>query len=96
MPIKNKELYKTYMNEYMKNRWEKRRIKAVIYLGGKCVRCGELEDLDFDHIIPVTKIMTIARASARSEIFFWAEVDKCQLLCKPCHLIKTEEDLMIR
>ncbi|QZE11514.1 hypothetical protein SEA_JADA_173 [Streptomyces phage Jada] len=36
--------------------------------------------------------MTIARASSRSESFFWEEVSKCQLLCKPCHIDKTAED----
>lgn len=93
MPIKDKDAYKAYMNEYMKKRWERRRVAAVDYLGGECARCGELEELDFDHIDPLTKIMSIARASSRSEKFFWEEVDKCQLLCKPCHLEKTAEDL---
>jgi hypothetical protein len=36
--------------------------------------------------------MTVARASSRSEDFFWNEVSKCQLLCHPCHLEKTAED----
>lgn len=81
------------MNEYMKKRWERRRAEAVDYLGGECARCGDSEELDFDHIDPLTKIMSIARASSRSETFFWEEVEKCQLLCKPCHLEKTAEDL---
>jgi 5-methylcytosine-specific restriction endonuclease McrA len=88
--------YKNYnvsMNDYMKRRWEKRRAAAVEHLGGCCARCGEADNLDFDHIDPTTKIMTIARASSRKEEFFWEEVNKCQLLCKPCHLVKTAEDL---
>lgn len=90
MPYKD---YNNKMNQYMKKRWERRRKAAVEYLGSKCKRCGETEELDFDHINPLTKIMSIARASSRSEKFFWEEVDKCQLLCKPCHLEKTAEDL---
>jgi hypothetical protein len=89
MPYKD---YNNKMNEYMKARWEKRRALAIAYLGGSCAVCGEVEGLDFDHIDPTTKIMSIARASSRSEKFFWEEVDKCQLLCKPHHVIKTAED----
>jgi hypothetical protein len=87
--------YKNYnedMNKYMKSRWEKRRIAAIEKLGGVCVRCGIDKFLEFDHIDRTTKIMTVARASSRSEDFFWNEVSKCQLLCHPCHLEKTAED----
>lgn len=87
--------YKNYnqdMNSYMKRRWETRKAKAVELLGGKCSRCDSTEDLEFDHIDPLTKIMTVARASSRSEDFFWAEVKKCQLLCEGHHLIKSGED----
>jgi 5-methylcytosine-specific restriction endonuclease McrA len=87
--------YNNKMNEYMKKRWEIRRKIAVGYLGGHCARCEEVDALDFDHIDPTTKIMSIARASSRSEDFFWTEVDKCQLLCKPCHLEKTAKDLRL-
>ncbi|QZE11288.1 HNH endonuclease [Streptomyces phage Forrest] len=89
MPYKD---YNASMNAYMKARWERRRALAVEKLGGMCARCGSLESLDFDHIDPQTKTMTIARASSRSESFFWEEVSKCQLLCKPCHIDKTAED----
>lgn len=84
--------YNASINAYMKNRWEKRRAKAVEFLGGCCKRCGSTESLDFDHIDPKTKVMTIARASSRREEFFWEEVRKCQLLCKLCHIDKTAED----
>jgi hypothetical protein len=88
--------YKNYnedMNTYMKQRWTKRRAAAVEFLGGECKGCGWKEELDFDHIDPATKVMAIARASSRSETFFWTEVKKCQLLCKPCHLEKSAADL---
>lgn len=84
--------YKNYnqdMNTYMKERWRKRRLAAIEYLGGECVHCGATESLEFDHIEPKTKTMSIARASSLSEIRFWAEVRKCQLLCTDCHKQKT-------
>jgi 5-methylcytosine-specific restriction endonuclease McrA len=88
--------YKDYnksMNKYMKQRWEARRQSAIDYLGGKCIRCNSTDFLEFDHIEPSTKIMTIAKASSRNEKMFWEEVNKCQLLCVPCHLEKSAEDI---
>lgn len=86
--------YNKQMNLYMKQRWEKRRAAALEFLGGKCVECDSTEDLHFDHIDPKTKVMTIARASSRSEDFFWTEVKKCQLLCVGHHHIKTGQDYL--
>ena len=77
------------MNEYMKERWRKRRVEAELFLGGKCVICGVSEDLEFDHINPATKLYTIAKASSFSEKRFWEEVKKCQLLCKEHHYEKS-------
>jgi 5-methylcytosine-specific restriction endonuclease McrA len=85
--------YNERMNKYMKERWSKRRLQAVEFLGGCCKQCGSTESLEFDHVDPSTKIMTIARASARSETFFWEEVKKCQLLCTDCHKQKTSIDI---
>lgn len=80
------------MNQYMKDRWQKRREKAIEYLGGKCVVCGTTTALEFDHIDPKTKIITIARASSFSEERFWEEVNKCQLLCYTHHKQKTNTE----
>ena len=91
MPYKD---YNNKMNDYMKRRWEERRALAVEFLGGKCSVCETEENLQFDHINPEEKTMTIAKASSRSEEFFWAEVRKCQLLCEPHHKIKTAQDYL--
>lgn len=90
--MRNKENYRQYLNTYMKKRWNKRRQLAITFLGGICVVCGADKNLEFDHIDPSTKVMTVARASSRSEDFFWNEVKKCQLLCNRCHKEKTRSD----
>jgi 5-methylcytosine-specific restriction endonuclease McrA len=80
------------MNAYMKERWRKRRLSAIEFLGGHCVDCGTEDGLEFDHIDPKTKVCSIAKASSFSELRFWAEVEKCQLLCTPCHLEKSRSN----
>ena len=82
-----------YMNNYMKERYLKRRLKAIERLGGKCINCESKENLQFDHIDPLTKVASIAKMSSMSEEKFWLEVDKCQLLCLRCHQSKTLLDL---
>lgn len=77
------------MAAYMKARYEQRRASAVAALGGHCARCPETDDLQFDHIDPSTKTMTIAKMWSASETRFQAELRKCQLLCVPHHLEKT-------
>ena len=62
-------------------------------LGGKCVRCGSIENLEFDHIIKETKSFTIGSSLTRFSIEeLILEADKCQLLCRPCHIEKSHEE----
>lgn len=74
-----------YMNDYMKRRYNQRRKDAIIYLGGVCVGCGSENSLHFHHKDQSTKSFTIARGSSFSDERFWAEIDKCVLLCADCH-----------
>lgn len=63
---------------------------AVEYLGGRCVKCGTIEKLEFDHINPITKSFTITKFLTQKpweEVL--AELRKCQLLCENCHKEKT-------
>ena len=63
------------------------------HLGGKCVRCGATERLEFDHIIKDTKSYTIGSSLTCFTIEeLIEEANKCQLLCRPCHIIKTKEE----
>lgn len=50
VPKKNEdpEAYKAYleyMNKHMKEKWIKRRLKAIEYLGSVCVVCGTTDNL---------------------------------------------------
>jgi len=94
--MQNKHLYNAYMNNYMKQRWKTRRKRAIQYLGGCCVKCGRTNKLQFDHIDPRSKTCTIAKASSFSNKRFLQEVEKCQLLCKKHHKLKTFKELHLR
>lgn len=63
-------------------------------LGGCCVNCGSIDNLEIDHIDPSTKKFYISKVWARvTKIELDEELTKCQILCKSCHLYKTSEDL---
>jgi 5-methylcytosine-specific restriction endonuclease McrA len=68
---------------------KKRRQKIKDYLGGKCVGCGTTENLQFDHIDKRDRSFKIANHVCMAWDKLTAEADKCQLLCKECHQVKT-------
>lgn len=80
------------MKKYMLNRYHKRRLEAVIFLGGKCFNCGSIENLELDHKESKKKSLSIGRSWNVNYVKFWLEIKKCQLLCKNCHIIKTRTD----
>lgn len=59
------------------------------HLGGKCVGCGVTENLQFDHIDRTQKSFSISENRDKSYDVLLEEAEKCQLLCKDCHRIKT-------
>ena len=61
-------------------------------LGNKCAKCGGTDRLEFDHIDPKSKSFCIGVRLDYSLKKLKLEADKCQLLCKPCHIIKTKID----
>ncbi len=82
-----------YKRQLSRAKRKENKAKALEYLGGKCVGCGETENLEFDHIDPYSKTKKVTRdfgtASWKS---LKEELDKCQLLCKDCHREKTIEE----
>tara|TARA_B100001059_G_scaffold228954_1_gene260779 strand:+ start:102 stop:1097 length:996 start_codon:yes stop_codon:yes gene_type:complete len=89
----NYEKHKEKLVEDQKRIRKERRQYLEEYLGGKCVRCGATEKLDFDHIIPANKSYTIgSNITCFSIEELILEVDKCQLLCRPCHIQKGIEN----
>ncbi len=77
----------------MRIRRKKNKQYAIQQLGGKCIKCGEKEDLQFDHKDRKIKKQSIANMLAHSIEKLNKELEKCQLLCEPCHRIKTFQEL---
>ena len=61
--------------------------------GDKCVKCGSIENLHFDHIDPSTKYKSIAEMAPNNGFDrCYREALKCQLLCSTCHKKKSIEN----
>lgn len=86
------------MNEdkrkYFRDYYNKRKAYYLNILGGKCIKCGSTEDLQFDHIQPRERdrknCITSLLKSSNEKIL--KELEKCQVLCKGCHLIKSTQE----
>lgn len=72
--------------EYWKKLYLTKKEQVIRILGGKCVKCGSTENLEFDHINPIEKNFTI---TTRIRQNISEEIKKCQLLCRSCHRDKT-------
>lgn len=65
---------------------------------GQCQECGlkcdpkQLYKFHFDHIDPRTKIARVASMTCRKLEVIKAEIEKCQLLCQPCHHARTKKE----
>jgi len=90
--VTKRERYNAYMREYMNKRYHARRAWALAYLGGKCVCCEMVDDLEVDHIDPSTKSCGPFNDASLAWDRFVAELDKCQLLCRACHLEKSRAE----
>lgn len=87
--LMDKEEKKEYMREYMLNRYYETRKFCINKLGGKCVHCGSIENLEIDHIEPKLKLYEAHYFHSISAKKLIIELAKCQILCKICHLKKT-------
>ncbi len=84
----NNEKVREQKREYSKKRKE----LCLEYLGGKCVVCGTTHNLQFDHIKREGKKYEISTKLTNKWDNLKEELDKCQLLCAPCHLEKTAKE----
>jgi hypothetical protein len=78
------EMMAAKMSEY---RDKKDRI--LEYLGGNCVKCGSFDNLEVDHIDHKTKEFNVMKNWGWAWERLLPEIQKCQLLCKTCHLEKS-------
>lgn len=83
----------SYMKIYMLARYHKKMSEVKNKLGGKCIKCNSIENLQLDHVNPETKNFTVAKLWNSKKEVFDLEISKCQLLCKKCHEEKTLLDL---
>lgn len=90
----NKELYyKEYSSRKKvqdRKRRQEHRNKAIEYLGGKCKDCGNTDNrvLVFDHITD-DKECNVPTLFGKKWERIKKELDKCELVCANCHLIRT-------
>ncbi len=89
---KYKELNREKIREQRRGYRDKRKSYCIEYLGGKCVKCGTTHNLQFDHIKREGKKYEITRRLSNNLNNLKEELDKCQLLCAPCHLDKTAKE----
>jgi len=88
-----REKYNEYMRCYMQKRQITRRLELIAELGGKCLKCGSTNSLEFDHIDSATKRFDIGTYLNRYSMDkLRVELAKCQLLCSECHRLKTMAD----
>jgi hypothetical protein len=78
-----------YHRQYNIRRYHRLRAEYIEKLGGCCIDCGTVENLEFDHPDPRTKEFSIGRMLNVSKAKRDAEVAKCVLRCKPCHTEKS-------
>lgn len=83
--------------EYQREKYNSRKEKYISILGGQCIVCESISDLEFDHIDPTTKEYNITTLLSKySDDIIKKELDKCQLLCKECHRKKSIKEAKSR
>ena len=75
---------------------QRNKLKAVQYLGGKCLDCGidDVRVLEFDHAKnPRNGKLTVSSYLQGSWRRLQLHVDECELVCANCHAIRTANRL---
>lgn len=86
MPYKMREDKQAHERKY----WKERRERAIEMKGGKCVKCESELFLNFDHKDPSTKKSHIKWNWSWERIL--VELEKCQLLCETCNIVKAKKN----
>lgn len=86
---KCRDKYRNYQKQYQKNYYRRKRDEAISALGGVCSQCGSRENLEFDHIKHTSKEASVSKIIKCGDERLSAELSKCQVLCKECHLNKS-------
>lgn len=81
-----------YMREYMRNRYHQKRQNMIDELGGKCVVCGDVNNLHIDHIDSSKKTFRASDIHSINDKKLNEEKKNFQLLCEKCHKEKTKRD----
>jgi len=79
-----KSSYNTKIRRFLLKR------EAVKLKGGICIRCGwsgNIAAFHFHHRDPSQKEFGLSSAITTNWEKYWAEVEKCDLLCANCHMI---------
>ena len=89
---KTKNTYQSHckncFNQYTKQRWKDRKLKAIQYKGGKCSSCGYnkcANVLEFHHRDTKTKEFDWKKLRQMNWDKVIKELDKCDMLCANCH-----------
>ena len=64
-------------------------------LGGKCIKCNSIINLEFHHIDPSTKLFNVLQNLHFSLSRLIDEAKKCQLLCFDCHNTKHRKKVKV-
>lgn len=74
------------VSEYQKQRRDQAKLKALDYLGSRCMYCetGDGEALRFVHKDPGEKLFGISTGLTKAWETLRPELDKCVLICRDC------------
>ena len=84
----NRDKHRTTRRKYENKRNLQGKQKAIEYKGGKCSVCGYakcINALEFHHINPGEKGLSISSSGYKNWKKIQAELDKCILVCANCH-----------
>ena len=73
-------------HEQIKNspEWKAARLECLERDGYACVECGATEDLEVDHIVPLSVVLADEETA-----YLATDLDNLQTLCKPCNGAKS-------